>query len=127
VRRQVLVDVHIRYELLRFLRYRSQTALSQGRAPGPESSVMKLAYARYMQALTRAAVSAQGAWGMLGAGAVPGDGMWQRRFLHAPSLRIAGGSDQIQATIVGERALGLPPEPRTDKDVPFRELAGLVR
>jgi alkylation response protein AidB-like acyl-CoA dehydrogenase len=127
VLRQALVDVHIRFELLRFLRYRSQTALSQGRAPGPESSVMKLAFARYMQALTTTAISAQGAWGLLGGPDVADDGMWLRRFLHAPSLRIAGGSDQVQANIVGERALGLPAEPRTDKDVPFRELAGPLR
>jgi acyl-CoA dehydrogenase len=127
VLRQALVDVHIRFELLRFLRYRSQTALSQGRAPGPESSVMKLAFARYMQALTGSALSVQGARGMLAGDDAPDDGMWQRRFLHAPSLRIAGGSDQVQANIVGERALGLPAEPRTDKDVPFRELARALR
>jgi acyl-CoA dehydrogenase len=127
VLRQALVDVHIRFELLRFLRYRSQTALSQGRAPGPESSVMKLAFARYMQALTGTALSVQGARGMLAGGDVADDGMWQRRFLHAPSLRIAGGSDQVQANIVGERALGLPAEPRTDKDVPFRDLARALR
>jgi hypothetical protein len=52
-----------------------------------------------------------------------GDLMWYQRFLHSPSLRIAGGSDQVQGDIVGERALGLPREPRTDKDVPFRESA----
>ncbi|HET8621791.1 MAG TPA: acyl-CoA dehydrogenase family protein [Acidimicrobiales bacterium] len=127
VLRQALVDVHIRFELLRFLRYRSQTALSQGRAPGPESSVMKLAFARYMQALTGTALSVQGARGMLAGDEVADDGMWQRRFLHAPSLRIAGGSDQVQANIVGERALGLPAEPRTDKDVPFRDLARALR
>lgn len=34
----------------------------------------------------------------------------------------AGGSDQVQATIIGDRALGLPPEPRTNKAVPFRDL-----
>ncbi len=121
--RQRLVDAHIRYELLRFLRYRSQTALSQGRRPGAEASVMKLAFARYMQALSGAAVDLQGAWGMLGGDDVADDGMWLRRFLHSPSLRIAGGSDQVQANIVGERALGLPGEPRLDKDVPFRQLA----
>jgi alkylation response protein AidB-like acyl-CoA dehydrogenase len=80
-----------------------------------------------MQALTTTAISAQGAWGLLGGPDVADDGMWLRRFLHAPSLRIAGGSDQVQANIVGERALGLPAEPRTDKDVPFRELAGPLR
>jgi alkylation response protein AidB-like acyl-CoA dehydrogenase len=125
--RQRLVDAHIRYELLRFLRYRSHTALSQGRRPGSEASVMKLAYARYMKALTEAAVDVQGAHGMLGGDDVADDGMWLRRFLHSPSLRIAGGSDQVQANIMGERALGLPPEPRTDKDVPFRDLARRVQ
>jgi acyl-CoA dehydrogenase len=125
--RQRLVDVHIRYELLRFLRYRSQTALSQGRRPGGEASVMKLAYARFMQALSRAAVDAQGAHGLLAGGDVLDDGMWLRRFLHSPSLRIAGGSDQVQGNIVGERVLGLPAEPRADKDVPYRDLARSVQ
>jgi len=120
--RQRLVDTHIRFELLRFLRYRSQTALSQGRRPGGEASVMKLAFARYMKALTEAAVDTQGAYGLLAGDDVADDGMWLRRFLHSPSLRIAGGSDQVQANIMGERALGLPSEPRTDKDVPFRDL-----
>ena len=125
--RQRLVDVHIRYELLRFLRYRSQTALSQGRRPGGEASVMKLAFARYMKALTEAAVDEQGAHGLLGGADVVDDGMWSRRFLHSPSLRIAGGSDQVQANIMGERVLGLPSEPRTDKDVPFRDLGRRVQ
>ncbi|HEX6418226.1 MAG TPA: acyl-CoA dehydrogenase family protein [Acidimicrobiales bacterium] len=125
--RQRLVDAHIRYELLRFLRYRSQTALSQGRRPGAEASVMKLAFARYMKALTEAAIHVQGAPGLLAGDDVVDDGMWLRRFLHSPSLRIAGGSDQVQANIVGERALGLPAEPRHDKDIPFRDLLRQVR
>jgi alkylation response protein AidB-like acyl-CoA dehydrogenase len=123
VGRQRLVDAHIRFELLRFLRYRSQTALSQGKRPGAEASVMKLAYARYMKALTEAAVDMQGAHGLINGADGPAGSMWMRRFLHSPSLRIAGGSDQVQANIVGERALGLPAEPRDDKDVPYRELA----
>jgi alkylation response protein AidB-like acyl-CoA dehydrogenase len=118
--RQALVDVYVRSELLRFLRYRSQTAISRGRAPGPEASVMKLAYARLMKAMTETAIDTQGAAGMLGREHVVDEGTWLRRFLHSPSLRIAGGSDQVQANIVGERALGLPPEPRPDKNTPFR-------
>jgi len=110
--RQALVDVHVRSELLRFLRYRLQTALSQGRAPGTEASVMKLAYARLAKAMTEAALATQGPAGMLGRADLADGGTWLRRFLHAPSLRIAGGSDQVQASIIGERALGLPREPR---------------
>lgn len=109
--RQAVVDAHVRSEILRFLRYRTQTALSQGKAPGQEASIMKLAFARYMKLLTETALAIQGPAGQVyddGSGA----NMWLRRFVHAPSLRIAGGSDQIQANIVGERALGLPSEPR---------------
>ena len=59
---------------------------------------------------------------MLAGEDVSDDGMWLRRFLHSPSLRIAGGSDQVQANIMGERALGLPPEPRTDKEMAWKDV-----
>ena len=121
--RQAVVEAHLRAELLRFLRLRSLTALSKGTRPGPETSVMKLAYARFMQQMTTTAIHVQGATGMLAGEHLPAGGVWTTKFLHAPSLRIAGGSDQVQANIVGERVLGLPPEVRTDRDVPYRELA----
>jgi alkylation response protein AidB-like acyl-CoA dehydrogenase len=83
---------------------------------------MKLAYARFMQQMTTAAMHVQGAAAMLAGADLPVGGVWTTKFLHAPSLRIAGGSDQVQANIIGERVLGLPPEARVDKDVPYREL-----
>ena len=126
--RQLVVDAHLRSELLRYLRLRSQTALSQGTRPGAETSVMKLAYARFMQQMTTAAIHVQGATAMLAdPDHLPRGGVWTTKFLHSPSLRIAGGSDQIQGNIIGERVLGLPAEVRQDKDTPFRDLGKAVR
>jgi alkylation response protein AidB-like acyl-CoA dehydrogenase len=126
--RQAVVEAHLRGELLRFLRLRAQTALSQGTRPGAEASVMKLAYARFMQQMTATALHVQGPLGMLtDPGITPRGGVWTTKFLHSPSLRIAGGSDQIQGNIIGERVLGLPAEARPDRDTPFRELGKAVR
>jgi alkylation response protein AidB-like acyl-CoA dehydrogenase len=126
--RQAVVEAHLRSELLRYLRLRSQTALSQGTRPGPEGSVMKLAYARFMQQMTTTAMHLQGALGMLNdPSRLPRGGVWTTKFLHSPSLRIAGGSDQIQGNIIGERVLGLPAEPRADRDVAFRDLERSLR
>jgi len=46
---------------------------------------------------------------------------WQNLLLMSPSLSIRGGTDEIQRNILGERVLGLAPEPRVDKDRPFSE------
>jgi alkylation response protein AidB-like acyl-CoA dehydrogenase len=49
-------------------------------------------------------------------------GEWQTLLLTAPSLSIRGGTDEIQRNIVGERVLGLPEEPRVDREIPFDQL-----
>ncbi len=121
VLRQALVDCWSRQQIQRFLALRAQTALSQGRAPGPETSVMKLFAAEYLRRLGNAALALLGPDGMLADGG-PDDGEWQARFLHAPAIRIAGGSNEIQRNIIGERVLGLPGEPRVDREVAFRQL-----
>jgi hypothetical protein len=50
------------------------------------------------------------------------DGYYQQQFLMQWSSRIGGGTEQVQRNVIGERVLGLPGEPRVDKDVPFRDL-----
>jgi alkylation response protein AidB-like acyl-CoA dehydrogenase len=122
VLRQKLVDCWIRQRIQQYHGYRLQTALSQGRQPGPETSIMKLFAAEYLRRLGAAALEMLGPDGML-EGDGPAGGAWQARFLNAPSIGIAGGSNEVQRNIIGERVLGLPRDPAVD-DVPFRELVG---
>ena len=110
--RDRFTTIWIRNEIIRFLRLRSRTALSQGRRPGPEASVMKLAYARYVKQLGDLAITMQGPAGMLDFPDARGDGVFQQKWINAVQSSIGGGTDEIQKNIVGERVLGLPREPR---------------
>lgn len=122
--RQELAAAYTRFELLRFLGYRVQTAISLGRAPGPESSVMKLAFSHHIASTTDLLLSLEGAAGMLGVEGAPDGGFWQQQFLSQWSIRIGGGTDQIQRNILSERVLGLPREPDPGRGQPFRPLKG---
>lgn len=122
VLRQALVDCWIMQQIQRFHGYRLQTALSKGVPPGPETSVMKLFAAEYLRRLGNASLAMLGPEGQLLAADAPAGTDWQARFLYAPAIRIAGGSNEVQRNIMAERVLGLPGDIRTDRDVPFREL-----
>lgn len=120
--RQRLADSYTRHQILTFLSYRMQTALSLGTPLGAEASVMKLFYAEHIQRLADLAVTLEGPEGMLLRDA-ESDGLWQGRMLSALSIKIAGGTNEVQHNVLGERVLGLPPGPRTDRDLSFRESA----
>ena len=124
--RQEIAAAYIRLELLRYLGLRAQTALSHGRLPGPESSVMKLAYSRHVAATADLLMALQGPAGMLGVNGAPDEGYWQQQFLSQWSIRIGGGTDQIQRNILGERVLGLPREPMTEAISPSKPAARTV-
>jgi alkylation response protein AidB-like acyl-CoA dehydrogenase len=121
--RQGVAAAFIRMEILRYLGLRIQTAVSQGRQPGPETSVLKLAVSRHTAATGDLVMALEGAHGMVMDAWAPTEGFWQQYFLGQWSIRIGGGTDQIQRNIISERALGLPREARADKNVPFKDLA----
>lgn len=119
--RQDIASAFTRYEILRYLGYRVQTAISQGRTPGPESSVMKLAFSQHIASTTDLLLNLEGPSGGLGVSAAPDGGFWQQHFLSQWSIRLGGGTDQVQRNILAERVLGLPREPSNDRDVPFNQ------
>jgi alkylation response protein AidB-like acyl-CoA dehydrogenase len=84
--------------------------------PGPAGSGLKLRGSRTFRDYTNLALR------LLGADALTATEPWRTLFLTAPSLSIRGGTDEIQRNIVGERVLGLPEEPRLDRNLPFNEL-----
>jgi acyl-CoA dehydrogenase len=89
---------------------------AQSGQPGPAGSGLKLRGSRTFREYTNLAER------ILGADALTATEPWHRLFLTAPSLSIRGGTDEIQRNIVGERVLGLPEEPRVDRELPFDQL-----
>ncbi|MHB8465181.1 MAG: acyl-CoA dehydrogenase family protein [Acidimicrobiales bacterium] len=115
VSRDRVVRSVIDLEIGRMAGLRAKTAARSGKPPGPEGSGGKLRGSQTLYRLGTLAVDIEGPAGVVG-----GDD-WQTLFLTGPSFGIRGGTDEIQRNIIGERVLGLPPEPRVDKDKPFNE------
>ena len=109
---------------VRLMSYRNQTALSHGEVPGPQESMAKLIITQQGQRSAIAALDMLGTLGSL-SGSVLGEEWCQieRAWYWAPAFRIAGGTDEILRNILAERVLGLPPEARVDRDVPFNQLS----
>jgi len=120
VMRQRLMSVYINQRLQSLNRARAQVSAQAGRPPGPEGSVGKLMWVRGLTEIGEVAADLlgpritadTGEWGTFA---------WNGHLLGAPGYRIAGGSDEIQRNIIGERVLGLPTEPRADRG-PWRSI-----
>ncbi|MDZ7678610.1 MAG: acyl-CoA dehydrogenase family protein [Acidimicrobiales bacterium] len=120
--RQELARAYTHLRIMSYLGMRARTALSQGLPPGPETSVMKLAYSVNSARYANLAMAIQQSWGMLAEGDQDVQ-RWHDYFLGHWASRIGGGTDQVQRNVIGERVLGLPGDIRVDKDRPFREVA----
>jgi alkylation response protein AidB-like acyl-CoA dehydrogenase len=101
---------------IRFTGYRTLTALQKGQTPGPEAGLAKVT-------LVSGAIKAGDLIAdVLGPDALKEDSEWAYMISFLPGLKSAGGTEEILRNTIGERVLGLPPEPRLDKGIPFSEL-----
>ncbi|MER8114703.1 acyl-CoA dehydrogenase family protein [Streptomyces sp. NPDC094031] len=127
---QRLLKLWVEAEVARLTGERLRQQLTVGQ-PGPEGAGMKLAFARLNQEISGLEVELLGAEGLLYE-----DWTMRRpelvdftgrdagyRYLRAKGNSIEGGTSEILLNIVAERVLGLPAEPRTDKDVAWKDLA----
>ncbi|MDH4171313.1 MAG: acyl-CoA dehydrogenase family protein, partial [Acidimicrobiia bacterium] len=103
IARQRIASAWIDTFNLRLLSTRTISAAVQGRVPGAEGSVVKLAWSLGEQHIAELAVD------ILGPDALQSD--WGRRLIASRSLTIAGGTTEVNKNIIGERVLGLPREP----------------
>ena len=112
--RQGIAGTFVRAQILHYLDLRIQSRLGNGEPVGALASVFNLFFADHLRRSGNVAASLLGP-GMLTAPSQIGlAGRWQFNLLTAPSVRIASGTDEIQRNILGERALGLPREPRPE-------------
>jgi alkylation response protein AidB-like acyl-CoA dehydrogenase len=105
---------------VRFTGYRTLTALQRGQIPGPEAGLAKVTIVS--GGIAAGDLIAE----VLGPDAL-GDTEWSYMISFLPGLKSAGGTEEILRNTVGERVLGLPPEPRLDKGIPFSELRSRER
>ncbi len=119
--RQELARVWSDEHILKWMGWRTQTAVMSGRRElALHGSLLKNFFTRALARRVELGLAVEGAEGMLWAEA-EGDGFWQYQCLNQFASRIGGGTEEVHRNNLGEQALGLPREPAVDRDVPWTQ------
>lgn len=116
----LLAQAFVEVRLFQLQNWRSLSKLAHDRQQGAEAATAKLYWSEMSQRLHRTVLRVLGDRAPLWRGAEgnPGGGRWQRSWLYYRAASIFAGTNEIQRTIIGERALGLPREPRPTESTP---------
>jgi alkylation response protein AidB-like acyl-CoA dehydrogenase len=128
--RERLLRLWSEAEVLRLTNLRASQNRAAGN-PGPEGSIAKLMFAEVNKDIYELCVDLLGADGLVGydyslrrsdvVGLIGPPGSSRQMFLRSRANSIEGGTSEIQRNILGERILGLPAEPKVDKDTPWSD------
>ena len=120
--RQEITRLHSFVKANEWTAARARAARALGRPPGPEGSLGKLAASEVARraAVVHALIS--GASAMLCDGPDVLDAVIAEVLVSTPAQSIAGGTDEIQRSIISEKILGLPRDPVTDTDRAVRDV-----
>jgi len=113
--RQQLARAYSRETIQGYLSARLQASVRAGGQPAIDGSVMKVLWAEARRERAEIGVGLLGAGGALHAD-------WPFALLEQFGGTIGGGTSEVHRNMIGERVLGLPAEPRVDRDVSYREL-----
>ncbi len=128
--RSELLAAWVRNEVARLTNWRASDLRRAG-TPGPEGSAAKLVFAEENQRTSALCVDLLGADGMLYGSTYPlvrptesafNSADPRKAFLRMRANSIEGGTSEVMRNIIGERVLGLPGEPRVDKDLAWKDV-----
>ncbi|MFO0687312.1 MAG: acyl-CoA dehydrogenase family protein [Myxococcota bacterium] len=113
---------YVEERVLELLQTRLKGAILDGRRPDVDGSVLKVFTAESGHRKAELAAWLQGAEALLAGHDAPMEGRWQDSLLGRGATTVGGGTVEVHRNGLGERALGLPKEPRFDRDRPFKDL-----
>jgi len=120
--RQKLTDLWIKEKIKGFIGQRIRDAVSAGQVPGPEGSIAKLNGALIARLARDTSISLVKAEAQAWDTENENGEQWANACLGAAGISIAGGTDEVQRNIIGERVLGLPKEPDPFKGAAWEDV-----